>query len=404
MSDPIESMLADLVARYKQAVSSEPLERLYRDDEQFGHVFATLHHQLNEHFDSINGRAKSTRHYWADSSRQLLALMEEISETIEALKAAGFAVAFDPRYRAALDACEPWLSGSGGSTVPEDFAQIKLVKFEPVFIRPDTTVRLKKTHASLKLTMVGEGSYATVFSFIDPDYGIKIAVKRAKKDLQERDLERFRNEYEILRRLSFPYVIQVYGYNRERNEYQLEYCDATLGEYIAKRNANLSTVSRRRIALQLLYGINYLHREHLLHRDISLQNVLLKVYGSGAVQVKLSDFGLVKEESSKFTRTQTEMRGTIRDPMLNSFKDYAVVNEIYCLGWVLSYVFTGRDGLKSGNDEVGRIIQKCTTHEVAQRYQTVMELVADVERVDSDQPRAPVTASDTQLPGPEADA
>lgn len=80
------------------------------------------------------------------------------------------------------------------------------------------------------------------------------------------------------------------------------------------------------------------------------------MFGGGAVLVKLSDFGLVKDRESEFTRTGTEMRGTIRDPLLSNFKDYAVLNEIYALGWVLSYIFTGREALKAGTDEVGRIV------------------------------------------------
>ena len=92
----------------------------------------------------------------------------------------------------------------------------------------------------------------------------------------------------------------------------------------------------------------------MLHRDISLQNVLVEVFDRGAVLVKLSDFGLVKDTSSEFTRTKTEMRGTIRDPILHNFKDYNVLNEVYSIGWVLSYIFTGKESLKTGTDEVSR--------------------------------------------------
>ncbi len=93
-------------------------------------------------------------------------------------------------------------------------------------------------------------------------------------------------------KLSFPYVVKVYKYNEAQNEYRMEYCDTTLREYIRTKNATLSFAARKRIALQLLYGINYLHHRRLLHRDISLQNILLKVFDAGAVLVKLSDFGL----------------------------------------------------------------------------------------------------------------
>ena len=237
--------------------------------------------------------------------------------------------------------------------------------------------------------MIGEGSYANVYSYIDPDYGIRVAVKRAKRGLSERDLARFRQEFEVMKKLSFPYVVEVYQYDEERNECRMEFCDETLREYIAKRNGSLGFASRKRIALQFLYGLNYLHGKDLLHRDISLQNVMLKVFDGGAVLVKLSDFGLVKDRTSTFTRTQTEMRGTIRDPLLDRFKDYGIGNEIYSIGWVLSYIFTGKESLRVGPDEVGLIIQRCTSHDYSARYGSVLDLIAEVERLEVTPTQAP---------------
>lgn len=382
MVDSIGLMLADLTARYNETPTAEAFTRLYVDDETFGRVFAYLHEQLNGHFDSINGRARSTRHYWAESSREMLGLIEELDEVLDTLKTAGIEVVFTAEYRAAVDRCRPWLASSYGSEVPDDFERIRIIRYSPVFSRPETTARLKKRESSVKLKMVGEGSYAIVLSYIDPDYGIRFAIKRAKKNLNERDLHRFKQEFEALKRLRFPYIVEVYQYDESRNEYRMEYCDETLRVFIAKRNNRLSFAARKRIALQFLYGINYIHHEGFLHRDVSLQNVLLKIYGGGAVLVKLSDFGLAKDHASEFTRTGSEIRGTIRDPLLNSFKDYSVLNEIYSLGWVLSYIFTGREALKSGKDEISRIIQKCAANDTAQRYQEVRELIADVERLE----------------------
>lgn len=341
-----------------------------------------MHEHLNQHFDAINGRAKSTHHYWADASRDMLSLIDELKEVLDCLRVAGVEVSFADDYRVAVDQCEAWLSISNGSTVPDGFRQIRLHKFEPVFTRTDISIRLKKQNSRVQLKMIGEGSYANVYSYIDPDYGIKFAVKRAKKGMDERDLHRFKQEFEILKRLSFPYVVEVYEYDISRNEYSMEFCDVTLREYIAKRNNSLSFASRKSIAIQFLYGINYLHSQRLLHRDISLQNVLLKVYGSGAALVKLSDFGLVKDRNSEFTRTKTEMRGTIRDPMLSDFKSYNHLNEIYAAGVLISYIFTGKESPKIGADAVSVIAQKCVAHDVTQRYQSVLDLIRDVEKLE----------------------
>ncbi len=186
-----------------------------------------------------------------------------------------------------------------------------------------------------------------------------------------------------MKRLSFPYIVEVYKYDALRNEYKMEFCDDTLRAYIDKRNSFLGFATRKRIALQFLYGISYIHSQNLLHRDLSLQNVLVRVYESKAVVVKLSDFGLAKDHTRDFTRPRTEMRGTIRDPMLESFKDYNVLNEIYSTGWVLSFIFTGKESLPRSDDEIGRTIHKCTASDMRQRYSDVHAIILDIERLES---------------------
>jgi hypothetical protein len=389
LADAVEFMLADLTERHSQPPASDGFLRLYADDERFGQVFANLHERLNGHFTDINGRARASHYYWAENSRELIALIDEIPETIDTLAQAGFDVVFRADYDAALQRCKPWLESIRGSTIPDVFEPITIVKYEPVFTRPETTVKLQKRSTPVPLQLIGEGSYAQVFSFTDPDYGFKVAVKRARKGIDERDLYRFKKEFEVLSGLSYPYIVDVYKYDDSRNEYSMEFCEETLRKYIGKRNNKLAFATRKRIALQFLYGVNYLHSQDVLHRDLSLQNVLLKVFESGAVLVKLSDFGLAKDLTSTFTRTKTEMRGTIRDPLLGNFKDYEITHEVYGIGWMLQYIFTGKESLpRDDRDEVSRIVRKCTTSDGKQRYADVRSIIVDVEPLDVAPPGA----------------
>ncbi|UPO76392.1 protein kinase family protein [Arthrobacter sp. Helios] len=381
--DGLALMLTDLKDKYEERASSPAFSRLYEDVGPWGHMFAVLHEALNDHFEAINGRAVTTRHYWAIPSRDLIELIKDLKEDLYALKRGGIEIKLIDSYQEAIERCQPWLSPSSGSPVPEDFEPVTIIKYERVFSETSSSVTLKKQRAPVELKMIGGGSYANVYGYVDPDYGIKFAVKRAKRGLSDRDLQRFRQEFDVMKRLSFPYVVEVYKFDEARNEYRMEFCDETLRAYISKRNTKLQFSTRKRVALQFLYGISYIHSQGLLHRDISLQNVLLKVFGSGAVLVKLSDFGLVKDQASRFTRTQTEMRGTIRDPQLHNFKDYDVPNEMYSIGWVLSYIFTGRDALTSGADAASRIVQKCTAPDLMERYGSVLEVIADVEHLEA---------------------
>lgn len=385
---PDELRLADLKQRYEQQSASQRFTRLY-DDAEYGHAFAVIHDQLNTHFVAINGRAETTGHYWADNSRALIDLTKQVEQDLYDLNRLGVEAHLDPRYQAALDRCGQWLSRSGGSAVPDDFEPIDIIEYEPAVTQDSKALQLKKSEAKVDLKMVGEGSFANVYSYVDPDYGIRFAVKRAKRTISDRDLERFRREFEVMKELSFPYVVQVYRYDDAKNEYRMEFCDENLRTYIATRNNTIKFSHRKRIALQLLYGLNYIHSVHLLHRDVSLQNVLMKVYSSGAVLVKLSDFGLVKAGNSDFTRTKTEMKGTIRDPQLGSFADYQLAHEIYAVGFVLAYIFTGRESLPSPDSVLGGIIAKCVDANTAQRYDGVLQLIDAVESLEAHVEDAP---------------
>lgn len=99
--------------------------------------------------------------------------------------------------------------------------------------------------------------------------------------------------------------------------------------------------------------------------------------------VKIADLGLAKDVDSTFTRSKTGMRGTIRDPLLANFKDFGKQNEIYAIGHMLSYIFTGRDALASDSGTLGEVVQRCSSMIMAERYDSVQEVIAAIEAMSS---------------------
>lgn len=377
---PTDLAIADIKDRYRNKEVAKLFEDIYASDNQLGHSFAVLHRELNKRFTEINDRIDTTGHYWADNSRGLLSTIDEVRQLQEDLEKYGVEVKFSPAYSDYLDSCLEWLSPSGGSTIPEEFQKISIIRYEPIFSREET-IDLVKKNFSPPLKLEGEGSFAIVHSYIDPDYGTRFARKRAKKDISTRDLERFKTEFATMKSLDYPYIVKVYRYDDSRNEYYMEFCDSTLRKYISVRNNRLSFATRRTISMQFLNALQYLHQQEILHRDLSLQNVLLKVYESNAAQIKLSDFGLVKQNHSTFTRKDTDPKGTIVDPQLTSFKDYSVINEIYPVGWILAYIFSGRESIRGLDDDIQRIVSKCTTENLSLRFQTVKEVADAVDNL-----------------------
>ncbi|NMO56059.1 protein kinase family protein [Actinoplanes sp. TBRC 11911] len=379
MATPEEMMLQDLLGKYAGVQVSPAYLRLYPEQAPTASVFANLHERLNALFEFMNAKARTNRHFNANESRELLAVIDEIRDCRAILRRLGLDLKVHEYYTQVISDCKAFLSESYGSEIPEDFPRIDLMRYEPVFLLPETVMHIPDRWKSVKLKMVGQGAFAIVYRYADPEYGKYFALKRAKRNLEEKDLIRFRQEFEMLKALRFPYVLEVYRYNADSNEYTMEYCDATLDDYIFANNKKLTFGIRKRIALQFLYGLNYLHSKGHLHRDVSYRNVLVKQYDGVAGVVKLADFGLLKERGSSLTQTESELRGTILDPTIRSFKEYNALNEIYAIGFVLSFIFSGRKHINACAGAARAIVDKCTVLDHAARYQSVRAIIDDVE-------------------------
>ena len=234
----------------------------------------------------------------------------------------------------------------------------------------------KKNKKAINLNMLGQGSYANVYYYKDPDYDKKIVLKRAKKDLTAEEIERFKREFNQLKILNSPYIVEVYAYNEEENEYTMEYMDETLFDYVQKNNSKLTFQTRVNLVNQFLKALQYIHSKDLLHRDISYTNVLIKEYDSIHV-LKLSDFGLVKLVNSDLTRTDESIKGSLHDPNLEvvGYANYKIEHEIYSAMFIIHYIMTGRrDFSKCDDVELKKLLLKGIDSDMGKRYKSIEEV------------------------------
>jgi serine/threonine-protein kinase len=230
---------------------------------------------------------------------------------------------------------------------------------------------------SAPLKQIGEGSYSFVYKYFDSFYRKHFALKRAKEDLTPIELQRFKMEYDEMKKLSSPYVLEVYGYNESKNEYVMEYIDYTLSSFIQKRNSSLTIKQRKRLVFQILHAFRYIHSKKRLHRDISPHNILLKEYEDKSVFVRVADFGLVKTVNSSLTRESTDLKGYFNDPSLeiDGFKNYKLIHETYAPTRLIYYVITGKTNLeKESNSKLKSFVSKGTSSDKPQRFQDVLEM------------------------------
>ncbi|EOA3408657.1 protein kinase [Enterococcus hirae] len=319
-------------------------------------ILSTLHKEFQTLFKLMNDRLPtkdSEAHFWADPSRELIHIIQITNDLIRELSATPYAFQLDEYYTNLISNCETFLSESGGSALPPNMNKVILYYTKPMFIFDDT-VAIKKTKNRVIYQLkqnIGSGSYADVFKYKDEFYNKEFAIKVAKKNLTTKELLRFKEEYNQMKELNSPYIVEVYNYDEQKHMYYMELMDVNLYHYILQNNDKLSFTQRKNIGNQILKAFYYIHSKGLFHRDINPKNVLLKIYDDTQI-VKITDFGLVKVPNLQMTSFNTDMKGWFNDPSLelDGFSNYNISHEIFALTRLLYFVLTGKTNISKNKD------------------------------------------------------
>lgn len=375
-------------SQYRELLSCSQINAEYSDlyksfrNQKLREMFMTLHHDLVGLFRTMNERlptGEHEAHFWAEPSRDLIKRIEIIFSLVSSLKETPLAFQIDPYYLDLLTRCRDFLSSSGGSSLPPNMAKVELYYTLPIFLPLSSiTISHKQQDFTFDLKLIGSGSYANVYKYKDTFYNRPFILKRAKKELTDKEVARFKREFDVMNDLSSPYILEVYCYNPDKNEYIMEYMDYTLDGYIAAHNSTLTIIQRKGIAQQILRAFDYLHSKGHLHRDISPKNILIKEYDDTLV-VKLSDFGLVKIPDSTLTTVNTEFKGYFNDPALvvEGFNTYGIVHETYALTRVIYFVMTGKTNTeKIANQNLRAFVERGLNPDKTKRFQNIRDMIS----------------------------
>lgn len=376
-------------SQYRELIASGPINLEFVDlyatieHQKLREILTGLHYNYVSLFRTMNERLPTNEngaHFWADPSRRLINNIEITINLYNALKSTKYAFEIDDYYFELIKKCRDFLSASGGSLLPAHMPKIDLYYTVPIFKSVTTiSVNNMSNGFTFSLKLIGNGSYANVYKYKDTFYNKTFALKRAKKDLTEKELLRFKREFVEMSELSSPYILEVYCYNERQNEYIMEYMDFTLDSYISKNNAKLSYSQKKGIGQQILKAFKYIHSKGRLHRDISPKNILLKQYDD-VIVVKVADFGLVKIPDSSLTSVNTEFKGYFNDPslILDGFHTYNVLHENYALTRLIYYVLTGKTNTDNiSNPKLQAFVQKGLNTDKALRFQNINDLVLE---------------------------
>ncbi|XP_068195654.1 serine/threonine-protein kinase PLK4 isoform X2 [Antennarius striatus] len=146
------------------------------------------------------------------------------------------------------------------------------------------------------LTLLGKGSFACVYRAKSVKSGLEVAIKTIDKKAMHKAgmVQRVTNEVEIQCRLKHPSILELYNYFEDSNYVYLvlEMChNGEMSRYLKERKVPFSEDEARHFMHQIVKGMLYLHTHGILHRDLTLSNLLL----TSNMNIKIADFGLATQ-------------------------------------------------------------------------------------------------------------
>lgn len=254
------------------------------------------------------------------------------------------------------------------------------------------------------LEKIGTGGMSDVYKAKCHKLNRFVAVKVLKQEFSENAnfVSKFRVEAQAAAGLMHPNIVNVYDVGEENGIHYIvmELVEGiTLKKYIEKK-ARLSYKEAVSIAIQVSMGIEAAHNNHIIHRDIKPQNIIISREG----KVKVTDFGIAKAATSN-TITSNVMGSvhyTSPEQARGGYSDEK--SDIYSLGITMFEMLTGRVpfngettvaiAIKHIQEElpcprdfvpeipasVDAIVIKCCQKSPDRRYQSTQELIADLKQ------------------------
>ena len=163
-----------------------------------------------------------------------------------------------------------------------------------------------------------------------PDHG-KTDDERAKEIMTIKEVM---SEIQTLRKLNHPSILNLKEYyvtEAENHVYvitEVLYGGAVLDAILKMKDERYTEAEAKVVVRQTLEGIDYMHSHLVIHRDLKLENLLLKQQDDLS-SVVIADFGLAKRCREKTTSSRTLVKDGEYLPHAKGVDDSAVGTPVY---------------------------------------------------------------------------
>lgn len=266
------------------------------------------------------------------------------------------------------------------------------------------------------LERIGQGGVGLVYRAHDSVSGELVAIKLMRAELaeHERALQRFRREVDTVCEVNHPNLGKVFGYGRDQKGQPYLVMELVTGEnleeILKKSNNGIEQKRAVNLFIQICEGLAVAHGRIVIHRDLKPSNVIIYKDDEGREGAKIVDFGFAKVEDAPDASRMTQKGEVFGSPYYMSPEQCLGQkidsrSDIYSLGCLMYEVLTGQVPLLGENilatvakqvseepvpprelnpsvsEALESVVLKCLVKEPLTRYQTVTQLLDDLNKL-----------------------
>jgi len=218
-------------------------------------------------------------------------------------------------------------------------------------------------------TVLGEGTCSTVYLGVLDEQ--KVAIKKLKPGTnREFDTDLLIKEAAYTAKLQSRHTLRLIAITENPDCLVIEHMEGGSLEYFLKANVAPTglTLTLITIALDMIKGLHYLHRNGMIHCDLKSSNVLL----DGKLRAKLADFGFMqrkKSATSPITSDEEGACGTTAwmapELLRNTDLTPDFRTDIFSLGWLLWSLITHKTPFQDLTSKGLELISEMITRIIA---------------------------------------
>nr|DBA17666.1 TPA: hypothetical protein GDO54_003080 [Pyxicephalus adspersus] len=237
---------------------------------------------------------------------------------------------------------------------------------------------------------LGQGSFGVVIEATHKESGKKWAIKKVNREKAGSSaVKLLEREVSILKRVNHEHIIHLEEVfeTPKRMYLVMELCEGGELREILQRRKRFSETETRRVIHSLASAIAYLHKKDIVHRDLKLENILVKSNENRSdegmmVNIKVTDFGLAVQKGG--VGGENMLQATCGTPIymapeIINAHDYSQQCDIWSIGVIMYMLLCGDPPfIGSSEEKLFELIKKGELIFSHAAWQSVSEAAKDV--------------------------